>query len=100
MRTHVKTELSKKGRLSRRQFIAGLGASSAAWTLPGAPALHARTPSERALSSLIGQLRGPVLVPGDAMFTELSLPRNLRFASTIPQAVARCAAMPTMPQLR
>lgn len=90
MRTHVKTELSKKGRLSRRQFIAGLGASSAAWTLPGAPALHARTPSERALSSLIGQLRGPVLVPGDAMFTELSLPRNLRFASTIPQAVALC----------
>lgn len=77
-------------RLDRRRFMAGLGAAATAFTLPGAPALHARDASERALGGLVGRLRGPVLLPGDAMFTELSLPRNLRFAGTVPQAVALC----------
>lgn len=44
--------------LSRRRFIAGLGAASAGLALQGAPALHARTPAERALSALVGRLRG------------------------------------------
>lgn len=76
--------------LSRRKLIAGLGSASAGLAVSGSPAVFARTTAERSLAGLVRALDGPVLVPGDAMFSELSLPRNLRFASTVPRAVALC----------
>ena len=76
--------------LSRRKFMISSGSASAILAFSGSPAILARTASERSLDWLSRTLAGPVLVPGDAMFSELSLPRNLRFASTVPRAVALC----------
>ena len=76
--------------ISRRNFVLSVGSASAGLALHGSPAILARTTTERSLDWLSQTLAGPVLFPGDAMFSELSLPRNLRFASTVPRAVALC----------
>ena len=83
--------------LTRRQFLArtvrlaagaGLGLSALGLAGCGADA----SSSNSAWRDLARRISGPVLRPGDPGFAAIALPNNLRYASIIPQGIARCAS--------
>ncbi|HTQ13923.1 MAG TPA: FAD-binding oxidoreductase [Rhizomicrobium sp.] len=85
--------------LSRRAFLAT--ASATALALPAtakplarrAPLPRAplpRAPSHNAWAELARRLRGPVVRPWDPDYYRLALPDNLRYATTLPEGIARC----------
>ena len=84
---------------SRRGFLgasAAMGAGLAvtapvklAYANPNPPLVR---PREQAWNALAKAIRGPVLRPGDADFSWLTVPNNLRYSGTLPQGVARCTS--------
>lgn len=72
--------------LTRRGFLGAAGLAAAG--LAAGCERHTPTPlRETAWSDLRGSLRGTVLRPGDPGYPELATPRNLRFRTTMPEAV-------------
>ena len=83
--------------LTRRQFLtrsvrlaagAGLGLSALGLAACGADSGS----SDSAWRDLANRISGPVLRPGDPGFAAIALPNNLRYASIVPQGIARCAS--------
>jgi hypothetical protein len=82
--------------LSRRQFLtAAAGAAGAAQIrgLAHAGPIAATSPALSAdWPALARMLQGTLLRPGEPDFTRIASPWNLRFASTVPAGIARCAS--------
>ena len=84
--------------LNRREFLiksaqvaAGAGLGTALAGFPGyADPAGASEPSGAAWKDLARRISGPVLRPSDAGFAKLARPNNLRYASKLPQGIARC----------
>lgn len=85
--------------MRRREFLQGsaaalaglwLGAGCGSGTTTSAPGLGEL---QAPLQALARSLQGPVLLPGAEGFSALVAPWNLRFASQIPAALARCASL-------
>ena len=83
--------------LTRRQFLArsarlaaGAGLGLSALGLAGCGG--GSSSSNSVWRDLANRISGPVLRPGDPGFTAIALPNNLRYASIVPQGIARCAS--------
>jgi len=87
--------------LTRRQFLAksarlaagaGFGLSALGMTSCGGGSSSASTSSSNnsAWRELARRISGPVLRPGDHGFKATALPNNLRYASILPQGIAKC----------
>jgi FAD/FMN-containing dehydrogenase len=80
-------------RLGRRAFLRGLGglAGTVALGPLAAPAAGtANKISGRDWADLRRGLKGDILRPGDRAFALAAQPHNLRYAATLPTAIARC----------
>jgi hypothetical protein len=78
-------------RLGRRAFLRGLGGLAGAVALgPLAAAAAAGKVSGRDWADLRRRLKGDILRPGDRGFALAARPYNLRYAATLPTAIARC----------
>ena len=75
--------------LTRREVLAAIGIA-AAGTIASCTGPTTEVKSQRAWDDLSRQLHGSLLRPGQPQFDEIATPRNLRFAATMPQAVALC----------
>lgn len=75
-------------RLTRRELFAAAGLTAAGLATASFPAT---AQPQAALADLARTLRGVVVGPDDGQFAQLATPRNLRFATTTPMAVALCA---------
>ncbi len=69
--------------LTRRELLTAMGVAAAGIAVSCA--------ADNAWDDLRNRLRGPLLRPGQPDFAPLTTPRNLRFAATVPAAVALCA---------
>jgi FAD/FMN-containing dehydrogenase len=86
--------------LTRRQFLArtarlaagaGLGLSALSSIGCGGGSTSSSISSNSAWRELARRISGPVLRPGDPGFKATALPNNLRYASILPQGIAKCA---------
>lgn len=92
--------------LSRRRLLAAAGLTAAGLTAscaapnsgptpaqpaPAKPAPSQPVPSQKAWDDLARRLHGSLARPGSPDYAPLATPRNLRFAATMPEAVAICA---------
>ncbi len=77
--------------LSRRRLLAAAGLAAAGITASCAAPNPAPGPTAGAWNDLARRLRGSLVRPGSAEYAALATPRNLRFAATMPEAVALCA---------
>lgn len=82
--------------LSRRRLLAAAGLTAAGLTASCAapnsgPAPSQPGPSQKAWDDLASRLHGSLARPGSPDYASLATPRNLRFAATMPEAVAVCA---------
>lgn len=79
-------------RLTRRELLAAAGLAAAGLAAScAAPTSEAPRTTPQALADLEKNLRGTVLRPDNPGYAELAMPRNLRFAATMPEAVVECA---------
>ncbi|MFZ0680248.1 FAD-binding oxidoreductase, partial [Candidatus Binatus sp.] len=87
--------------LTRRQFLAksarlaagaGLGLSALGLTSCGGGSSSNSSSNNSAWRELAHRISGPVLRPGDHGFRATALPNNLRYASILPQGIAKCAS--------
>jgi len=82
------------GRLSRREFISktsktalGLTVASQLGFLTGCHESGSGGPSEAAWRQLADALQGMLLRPGDQLYAQIALPKNLAFVGTLPQGI-------------
>ena len=76
---------------TRRELLAAAGLAAAGLAVSCTTTPAPIRSAETAWTDLTRQLRGSVVRPGDADFSMLATPRNLRFAATVPEAVVLCA---------
>ncbi len=79
------------GVLTRRDLLAAAGVAAVGVAAGCGRSTIAAPQRPSALADLATTLSGRVLRPGDADFTALATPRNLRFAAVMPAAVVLCA---------
>src|SRR5271166_3610576 len=84
--------------LTRRQFLArsarlaaGAGLGLSALGSIGCGGGSTSSSNDSAWRELARRISGPVLRPGDHGFRATALPNNLRYASILPQGIAKCA---------
>src|SRR5208282_5969087 len=85
--------------LTRRQFLAksarlaaGAGLGLSALGLTGCGGGSSSSSNNSAWRELAHRISGPVLRPGDHGFRATALPNNLRYASILPQGIAKCSS--------